>query len=253
MRGMNLPKLTVPANSLEQCVKLYLERLSTDNFLRPDVSLLLTAYMAWPNAAAERDSFVATYQARFVHEVAEATADDESAAEVAVSAEQSLFERFGGVKAVARSAFGHLSGEIAQIQRRWLLVADIFQMIVDIAYEDRIALRRGPSISKAIDVCELERGLPGHSQLRGAWSDFCDVAHLLAASAHLAHEGIVHSATGHQASILNAIWVAPDVVLALAAGQGRLGSGQLPLVPRGGLGCRLGCVLAVLHGRSPPL
>jgi hypothetical protein len=60
MRGMNLPKLTVPANSLEQCVKLYLDRLSTDDFLQPDVSLLLTAYMAWPNVAAERDSYVAT-------------------------------------------------------------------------------------------------------------------------------------------------------------------------------------------------
>jgi hypothetical protein len=104
------------------------------------------------------------------------------------------------------------------MQQRWLLVADIFQTIVDMAHEDSIVLRRGSSISKAIDLCELERGLPGHSQLRKAWSDFRDVAHLLTASAYLAHKGLAHSGTADHASILNAIWVAPDAVLALAGG-----------------------------------
>jgi len=216
MRGMNLPKLSVSANSLEQCVELYLERLSTDDFIRPDVSLLLTAYMAWPNEEAERDSFVATCQARSI--IADTDNGDGSAPKVAASGEPILVEKFGGLRAIANTAFDYLSGKIAHMQQRWLLVADIFQTIVDMAHEDSIVLRRGSSISKAIDLCELERGLPGHSQLRNAWSDFRDVAHLLTASASLAHKGLAHSASAHQASILNAIWVAPDAVLALAAG-----------------------------------
>lgn len=58
----------------------------------------------------------------------------------------------------------------------------------------------------------------GHSQLRGAWSEFRDVAHLLTAAAYLAHESIVHGLAAEEASILNSIWLAPDAVLALAYG-----------------------------------
>ncbi|MGO9702133.1 MAG: hypothetical protein ACLPX7_23050 [Xanthobacteraceae bacterium] len=90
---------------------------------------------------------------------------------------------FGGLRSVAKPAFQRLTDEIAQVQRRWLLVADIFHKIVDLAYDDRIDLRGGPSISKAIELCEIEYTMPGHSQLRNAWTDFRDVAHLIAASA----------------------------------------------------------------------
>ena len=119
------------------------------------------------------------------------------------------FEKFGGLGAVAKPASDYLTEEIAGVQRRWLLVADIFQMIVDMAHDDRIALRRGPSISKAIELCEIERIMPGHSQLRKAWSDFRDVAHLIVAGAYLAHKGLAKAAA-HEPSILNAIWIAPE-------------------------------------------
>ena len=69
---------------------------------------------------------------------------------------------------MAKPAFDQLAAEISQVQRKWLLVADIFQMTVDMAFDERIALRRGTSVSKAVDLCEVERGLPGHSQLRAA-------------------------------------------------------------------------------------
>jgi hypothetical protein len=59
--------------------------------------------------------------------------------------------------------------------------------------------------------------MPGHSQLRKAWSDFRDVAHLIAAGAHLARKGIADATTAHEASILKAVWIVPDGVLALAA------------------------------------
>jgi hypothetical protein len=218
MRVMNLPELQVGPNSVEDCVRLYLSRLPADDALWPHVSLLLTAYMTWPNDEPERDSFVATYLARFFQSSASGGASREvPTANVPKSQDWSTFEKFGGVDAVAKPAFHHLTEEIAQVQRRWLLVADIFQLIVDMAHDDRVALRRGPSISKAIELCEIERSMPGHSQLRKAWSDFRDVAHLIAASAHLAHEDLAKAAA-HEASILKAIWIAPDAVIALAAG-----------------------------------
>ena len=102
------------------------------------------------------------------------------------------------------------------MQRKWLLVADIFHKIVDMAYDERIVLDGGPSISKAIEVCEIEYTMPGHSQLRNAWSEFRDVGHLIAASAYLAHAALAK--TPHAASILKALWIAPDAVIALACG-----------------------------------
>jgi hypothetical protein len=214
---MNLPELPIGPDSVDECVRLYFNRLPADDALWPRVSLLLTAYMAWPNDEVRRDSCVATYLARFIQNSAQGTADDMPAAEAPKSLDWITFEKFGGLGAVAKPALDHLIEDIAQVQRRWLLVADIFQMIVDMAHEDRIALGRGPSISKAIELCEIERSMPGHSQLRKAWSDFRDVAHLISASAFLAHEGLAEAAA-HEASILKAIWLAPDAVLALAAG-----------------------------------
>jgi hypothetical protein len=218
MRVMNLPQLPLGPSSVEDCVRLCSSRVPADDALWPHVSLLLTAYMAWPNDEARRDSWVATYLARFIQNSGESTADDKPAAEASKSRHRVAFERFGGLGAVARPAFDQLAEEITQVQRRWRLVADIFQMIVDMAHDDRITLRRGPSISKAIELCEIERTMPGHSQLRKPWSEFRDVAHLIAASAYLAHEGLANTAAAHEASILKAIWIAPDAVLALAAG-----------------------------------
>jgi hypothetical protein len=217
MPVMNLPQLPVGPGSVDKCVSLYLNRLPADDALWPRASLLLTAYMAWPGDEPKRDSFVATYLARFIQNSAAETSRDMSAANVPTSQDWIAFENFGGLGAVAKPAFDHLNEEIAQLQRRWLLVADIFQLIVDMAFDDRIALRRGSSISKAIELCEIERTMPGHSQLRKAWSDFRDVAHLIAAGAHLANEGIANATAAREASILKAVWIAPDAVLALAA------------------------------------
>jgi hypothetical protein len=153
MRVMNLPELPIGPSSVDECVRLYFNRLPADDALWPRVSLLLTAYMAWPNDEMRRDSCVATYLARFIQNSAQGTADDMPAAEAPKALDWITFEKFGGLGAVAKPAFDHLIEDIAQVQRRWLLVADIFQMIVDMAHEDRIALGRGSSISKAIELC----------------------------------------------------------------------------------------------------
>jgi hypothetical protein len=95
------------------------------------------------------------------------------------------YEDAGGQRHEAAVVKAHSS------RRFWLLVSDIMHVIADMAYDNRVTLRGGASIAKAIDLCENERVMPGHSQLRNAWSEFRDVAHLIAAGAHLAHQGLM--------------------------------------------------------------
>lgn len=217
MRIMNLPELPIKAQSVDDCVREFLGRLPADEYLCPDVSLLLTAYMTWPNDEPARDSFMATYLARYVEKSVPNSLEDQAGANISELEDVARFEKFGGLHAVAKRAFQQLTDEIGQVQRRWVLVADIFHMIVDVAHDDRITLKGGPSISKAIELCEMEHKMPGHSQLRDAWADFRDVGHLVAASAYLAHEALV-KVPGHEASIMKAVCIAPDAVIALASG-----------------------------------
>jgi hypothetical protein len=216
MRAMNLPALPIKAQSVDDCVGEYLRRLPDDETPWPNVSLLLTAYMTWPNDELRRDSLVATYLAGFIEMSGQSSPEDQPATKIPKSEDWQKFEEFGGLHAVAKPAFQRLTDEIGQVQRKWLLVADIFHKIVDMAYDDRIVLDGGPSISKAIEVCEIEYTMPGHSQLRNAWTEFRDVGHLIAASAYLAHAALAK--TPHPASILKALWIAPDAVIALACG-----------------------------------
>jgi hypothetical protein len=215
MRVMNLPQLPTGPNSVEECIEVYVSRLSADRALWPRLSFTLTAYMAWPNSEPRRDSFIASYLASRIQNRGDDTSD--AAVAEASESERTEFETFGGLGAVAKPALDHLTDEIGRTQREWLLVADIFHKVADIAHDDRVSRGGDPSISKAVELCEIERSTPGHSQLRRAWSDFRNVAHLLTASAHLAH-GAIEKSAGEQASILNVVRIAPDAVLALAGG-----------------------------------
>jgi hypothetical protein len=222
VRTMHLPAIPITAQSYEECIEFYAARLSANDACWSGASVFLTAYLAWPSDEERRNSFVATYLARFTS----STVANNSSADTTKSLS---LEMFGGVGAIAKPAFDQLTAEISELQRKWLLVADIFQISVDMAFDERIALRRGPSISKAVDLCEVEGGLPGHSQLRGAWSEFRDVAHLLAASAYLAREALTRAGSADEASILNAVWIAPNVVLALAYGLQEFGLQPKPI------------------------
>ena len=75
MRIMYLPAIPIAAQSHEKCTELYLERLSANEAFRPDASVLLTAYLVWPNDEERRNSFVATSLARSSRPSAEVTAD----------------------------------------------------------------------------------------------------------------------------------------------------------------------------------
>jgi len=219
---MNLPELPAQPISAAECVKTYLERLPAGHASWPHASVILTGYVAWPKDEELRNSFVATYLVRHQSDVQANQVPADPQATVAL-------ENFGGINAVANVAFDQLTEEISQVQRKWLLTSDIFQLIVDMAFDQRIALRRGSSISKAIDLCEFEHGLRGHSQLRAVWSEFRDVAHLVTAGAYLAHEGLGRAQSANETSILNVIWIAPDLVLALAYGLQEFGLQPKPI------------------------
>jgi hypothetical protein len=222
MRIMNLPELPAQPTSADECVKIYLQRLSGDQASSPHASVILTAYLAWPNDEERRNSFVATHLVRHQLDAKANRPRTDPHATVAL-------EMFGGINAVANVAFDQLTYEISQVQRKWLWTSDIFQLIVDMAFDQRIALRRGSSISKAIDLCEFERGLRGHSQLWAAWSEFRDVANLLTAGAYLAHAGLGQARHADEVSILKAIWIAPDLVLAWAYGLQEFGLQPKPI------------------------
>jgi hypothetical protein len=95
MRAMNLPALPVKALSADECVGDYLSRLSGDEAPWPSVSLILTAYMAWPNDELTRNSLVATYLARFIETSSQKSPGDRAAENIPQSKEWAKFEKFG--------------------------------------------------------------------------------------------------------------------------------------------------------------
>lgn len=90
-------------------------------------------------------------------------------------------------------------------------------MLVDMSYDKRIELRGGPSISKAVDLLEAAKKTPSHTLYRRAWAKFRNVAHLIAASTIIASQA---QETGAREAgvIIKVILLAPEAVLALAAG-----------------------------------
>jgi hypothetical protein len=157
MRVMNLPGFDVP-DSADSAIALYKARLQ-GNLLVPLLgSHLLLAYLAWPNDERRRNSWMATSLARFP---VEKKIDPSSALNV--------IETFGGLKAVSEPAFDSLSGELVAIGKKWAPVADVFMRIVDMSQDNRLQMRGGPSISKAIGLCEYETEGRSHAQLYRLW------------------------------------------------------------------------------------
>jgi hypothetical protein len=129
---------------------------------------------------------------------------------------------------LAEPAFDHMATAFTAAQRQWPPVGDVFQRIVDIAHDERAAARGGASISKAIDLCEQDRGGVGRSQLARLWSRYCDVGHLIAAAAWLAEKRL-SPRDPHAGSILMAVCLAPEAVIGLASGLEEFGLHLVPL------------------------
>jgi len=102
VRAMNLPAMPVTAKSRDDCIKIYLKRLSANRACSAHTSMLLTSYLAWPNDEERRNSFAASFLARF-----------ERGGASDVDFNSSEFTTFGGAAAMADAALDHLSGEIS--------------------------------------------------------------------------------------------------------------------------------------------
>jgi hypothetical protein len=212
MRVMNLPGLDAP-DSAEAAIAFYKARLQGTFRVPLPSSFMMLAYLAWPNDEQRRNSWMATSLARLPVEQ-----------KIDPSPALNVLETFGGLKAVSDPAFESLVGELTAIGKKWAPVADVFMRIVDMSRDNRLQLRGGPSISKAIGLCEFENEGRSHAQLYRLWKQFHDVAHLIAAGAYLA--GCIPSGPGR--SIFSAIWYAPDAVLGIAAGFEQFGLGLIP-------------------------
>jgi hypothetical protein len=216
---------------VDQWLGLFHHRLDEGVMAFPQVSHLLVAYAAWPNDRKARDQYMATNVGLTVAHLERrlalrATMISGGAQSMNLSGRSAL-ELFGGWEAVAETALSALGDQLEKIQSKWLLVADIFHAIIDIAHEKRVKVRGGPSISKAIYLVEDAHELPGRSQLTKSWSGFHDVAHILTAGAHLAHCGLERD-DQRAGSILSAILLVPDVVVALAGAFQQFGLTTIP-------------------------
>jgi hypothetical protein len=218
MRGMNLPPLPKPPSDVDGCRTVYLSRVA-GAMPFPKASLLLIAYMAWPNDEEGRNRWMATAIAFFVPGQVPTPRPG-----------QDVFELFGGLRAVADSSFSLMMEKLVRIQDRWPRVADVIQMIVDIHHDKRGPIRGGASISKALDVLQSYNALPVKSRLSRDWSDFRDVAHLVAAAAAIAAAGQQRTEQAEAAALLTPVLYVPEAVLALGLSYQRFGLSFRPHV-----------------------
>jgi hypothetical protein len=208
MRVMFVPESIQLIDSVEFAKGLHQSRLRRVNHARikqgglyapRKAALHLVAYMAWPNDEAKRDQWKAAVE----------TAGLLAGADAAEAREH--FD-IVDLKLLAEPALEAKTAEIAAMQSAWGAVADIFGRLVDMAADEGLNLRRGASISKAIDLCQKDKNY-ARSQLEKFWSQYRDVAHLITAAAFLA--SLEETGDG---SIFAAVWLSPDAVIGIADG-----------------------------------
>jgi len=200
--------------------------------------------MAWPNDEEERNRWIATTIALFIAEQVPA-----------LSPEQDVFQLFGGLRAVAHNSLSPMIEKLVRIQDRWPRVADVMQMVVDIHHDKRGPIRGGASISKALDVLQNHHALPVKSRLSQDWSDFRDVAHLVAAAAATAAAGQQRTKQAEAAALLTPIFYVPEVVLALGLAYQRFGLSLRPHIGSDPIlsSETLWCILEKKHAAVLPL
>ena len=214
MREMNLPQLLV-SDSLEMALGLYRARSRSNNALAipTAASIQLIAYMAWPNDSGRRNSWIATLSAH----------QQTDSGEFSINFIPSI-ELFGELRAIIDPALDLLTDELSEIAKGWSPVADVLSRMVDMTDDERIDLRGGPSLSKALDISNYESEGLSVSQARRYWRKSHDVAHLIAAAVFLASNGI----DKRSQSPIVAAWAAPDAVTSIAAGFEEFGLKTIP-------------------------
>jgi hypothetical protein len=207
MRVMFVPKSVQIVDSVEFAEQLHATRARQLNRASDEhaglhvplqTSLYLVAYMAWPNDETRRDQWIAALRAERHLATAEA--------EGLLNQPDNI-----GLKLLAKPASAARMSEIADLQTAWTAVADVFQRLIDMATDEHLSLRGGPSVSKAIALCAFDKTY-GRAQVERFWSQYRDVAHLITAAAWLA------SRDTSGGSIFSVVWLSPDAVIGIADG-----------------------------------
>src|SRR5437660_9574124 len=109
--------------------------------------------MGWPNNVSKRDEWFAALRACRVLATSDAPGP----------------QPVSDLRLLAEPALKAKIAEIDRLQVTWTAVADVFQRLIDTATEETLILRGGPSISKAIALCELDKTY-SRAQLERFWS-----------------------------------------------------------------------------------
>jgi hypothetical protein len=132
MRMMNLPDLPPTPDLPQENVDLVAERGQAPMPF-PRFSLMLVAYMAWPQHQAFRDEWMSTNLARFLESSGTRLSASEGGDRTLVA-----LKAFGWLDALANAADHTVSDRLIKAQHQWPHVADVFQYLVDMAYDDRL-------------------------------------------------------------------------------------------------------------------
>jgi hypothetical protein len=212
VRELKLPELKdllpLPKTIAECEAALFKPHTKTFGDLRFELSCCLLSYMAWPKSPVERR---------------------ECSASLSVFSKwfRPPYDRSDEVR-VAFIAYQQTAKHLSKIQTRWRRAGGILQTVVDIDRESRSPLRGGASIAKAVDLLETSSETGVKSQLYAAWSEFKDVAHLIAASCHLTKPPQTDSLEVPLGAFARSVQRAPEAVLSMALAFQEFGLHYIP-------------------------
>jgi len=205
MRVMEIPrfrrKIEIP--DLDNFIRT---RLSQTVVMWPEQAIPLLGYMCWPNDGEARKDFERTLRSwRGASETAPPT----------------------------------VPGKLGRIQHDWLRIADVLHVMCDLAEGRHQARRGGPSVGKAVTLVEAIAKSWGTSaaSLWKNWSNYKDVAHLVAAATLICAEARIKSRNRpfdpfglsvNQIVPFQMAMLMPDLVLAVALEFERLGLSVVP-------------------------
>jgi hypothetical protein len=230
MRNMNLPPFPDEGVRIADLGEYLKTRLSLDTVPWPDHSGRLLAHMAWPNDASRRDLWMAAQIGMQLEPEKPAEREGASAGGTgatlpylpAQNASFEYFGLFGGHAPLAQFASTALHDEIGKIQIRWARVADILHPHCDMTAGNHMKRRGGTSVGKAIELITKNSRVKGRSAATvwAIWTEFKDVAHLVAAAVLLLAEAKVRSGKEGwgqpaQLSACRVVMLAPEAVLAV--------------------------------------
>lgn len=129
---------------------------------------------------------------------------------------------------------------LPRIQSDWLLVADVFNLNVDLTAGEHQERRGGPSVGKAVHIANasIKRRGASAANLWRVWSEYKDVAHVITAAAmvtalasDLAKNGKINPRKfpEHQIQPFQMTMYIPDLVLGVALTLEDYGLTQIPV------------------------